>query len=1431
MRRFLAFSSRAVLAVVLTATALPSVAHAQDDWSVRRDPFDPQVVARYKAILAKNPADQSALRKLVALYTRHRSLELLLREYEAALARRPDDFATAVVLGHIHLQQGHRDQARTQYERAAKLRPDSTAVLIALGDLDRQDGRVAEARSAYERALPQARGKAGESQLVRALAEIAMGQKDLDAARSYYERYFALAPKDVQARIELGDALAQHGQHQAAIAVLQDANARLRTDPAGQIELMARMGAIHESAGQEEEAVRVYRQALQRAGSAQYLRKELIERILESYRRRQALPDLIAELEKTWPAARRGHFEWDVLARLYEETGDQEKAVAAFRMATKKAPHELDTQRRLIALLENTGREDEALGQYEAVIRVAPGEPRFQIDLAERYWRRGKEKQALELLAKIARRFPSDGGVHTAIADMYTRWGKADLALEAYVRLTRIEPDEVSHLVNLGEQHFLRNDKKQAVAVWKRIIARKTPESYARLGEVYAEHDMLAEALQMYEKAIQMQPLEVAHYKGRAGVHERRRDFAGAVEDWKKVLAMSPTTDAGKPERREARRRIVSLLRRGSNSALTKAKAEWQRAFSTEPPDLEAGYLLVEAHLREHRYGLAHTALERILARDPNDVEALELLAKVAESELKYDEAVEHLERLAELSPSRKRDTYNKIAELKTADRKDDEALEYARKALEASPNDPLAYQRLAERFAEMQRFDDAIAAYEKNVALDPRDFKAYFALAQLYKHGHAPAKAALLYREILRRATDEQVLGRAGREAIDLEEMTRSLGELERMLAPLSFTFAHKPVYRRVLVELYGRYVPELVRTARTGSAEQRSAARAELERLGAHGLKPLLEALNDDTDVQQQRTAVAVLGYLGNKGAAAPLVRLAQKTAPAQQSAARALTPVLEWDVRLDALIAAARLGDAGVIDELIALTRRDGKDAFREAALFGLGRTGDRRAVPTLTAALASDSEADTTLACLGLGQIGQVDKATGDKAGDKDLVQALLAVVRDEQRGDIPRAACALALGYMDRGDRGAAQPGVVDALLAVLAQGNGELQRMAVWALASTGDARVEPALLEVYFLRHEPVRRMIRWALTREAAARHEAAARRPAAARTGATTAASGEHAGEHAGEHTGDIDLASFPRGRDGRYDAAAALKLLLGDVEPAPLPPRLVQRLLTSHEAEIVNGLRRALQQHRDLVIGVLADLDRAPEHLALGELTAGLAGAPAAELAKIRPALAKIGQGIAPALVTLAQHRDAEVRERVMAVAAKIQGADSDKILLAGIDDQQPAVRRAAMRAAAVHVGLYGQSYGQTGRAFTQAVARRLETDDWEGRMDAARALGDFGAHADLAALSKAVGDASAYVRESAVLSIGRLAGAGVERDRAVTALVRAAGDELAVIRLAAVEGLGRADTPRAREQLRAMAERDADARVAQAARRFLHKSKN
>src|SRR5262249_55551986 len=149
-----------------------------------------------------------------------------------------------------------------------------------------------------------------------------------------------------------------------------------------------------------------------------------------------------------------------------------------------------------------------------------------------------------------------------------------------------------------------------------------------------------------------------------------------------------------------------------------------------------------------------------------------------------------------------------------------------------------------------------------------------------------------------------------------DLEEYLQTLGALEQDLAPLAFGSTGKSTYRRILVEIYDRYVPPLVARARGGDV----AAQKELVRLGEHGLRPLLEALEDGGDMEQLHAAVRVLGYLGNKGAAGPLVKLASTTAPQPTGAPGKLDPTqpppADLDTRVEALVAAGRLGDPRII-----------------------------------------------------------------------------------------------------------------------------------------------------------------------------------------------------------------------------------------------------------------------------------------------------------------------------------------------------------------------------------------------------------------------------------------------------------------------------------------------------------------------------------
>ncbi|HEU4726426.1 MAG TPA: HEAT repeat domain-containing protein [Kofleriaceae bacterium] len=1281
-----------------------SIARAQPagDWGVKRDPFNQTDIARYKAILRSNPHDAPALAKLLEMYRRYRTIDQLKDEYQKVLGKTPDDVPALIVMGRLQHATGDDARALELFQRAVANKDADAPTWLLIGELQKGANKNKEARAAYDKALGHASARDMKKKALRALADLALATGDNDGANAYFKQFLELDPKNAQLWIERGDAMLAAGKRELALESYTAAEKLLGADPAKRVEVVARRGQALEGMAKDDDAVVEYRRAIKLAPRGYYLEVELTGRIIDIYRRKQALPALLAQYEKEWPEAARGHFEWDTLGKLYEETGAQDKAISALKRAVGKAPWELETQRRLIQLLENSGRDDEALAAYEAVVRAAPGEARFQLDLAERYWRRSQEKRALEALARLEARFPQDAGVLSAIADMYTRWGKDDLAIAEYERLAKLEPDDPVHLVTLGEQYWTKGDRSRALATWKRLVASGKASGFAKLGEVLAEHNQ-PEARGNFDRAIMLDPKNPEHYKARAAFLETQKQYGDALADWEKVLELVGTKATDRLARRDARRHYVTVVTKIGGAREGAKRTEWET--KARGGDIEAGYLLVDYYTKRPQRDQPLRALEELHRRVPDDQDLVLDLVKAYKDQRKFQLAVDTLQELLKIAPSREREIYSLISGIKTEERKDGEAEEWMKKALAKSPNDPAAYEHLAENYLAMQRFPDAIAAYEKAISLDAHNSKAQFALAQLYIDRGESMKAAELFRKVLRTSTEEETLGRAGRRAIDLEEMTDTLGELEKVISPLSFMMAHKPVYRRVLVDLYLRYVPRLVEHEKHGPDEVKKAARAELARISGHGLQPLLEALRDEKEPAQQQLVVRALGNLGNKGAAEPLVHMARAE---PQKDARRLGTLQEYDreVRVEALIAAGRLGNPSVLTEVLPLMDHQ-ELAMREAATFTLGRSGDKRAVQPLIKALEDRRPSVQVLACLGLAQVD--DGHTGPP---------LIKVVSDARRHDGTRAACAYALGAR----RIAAG---VPALLTAASDNRGEAQRLAAWALGQIGDPRALGPLLRAYFARAGRADDELVWAIGRTSS--------------TGVAPAPLG--------------GIGEFPT-RANKYDLDEAISLI-----PGALPrPVASARLIVDHADDIARGLGEALTEHRDVILAVLEDLDGAPAQLSLGALAPVTAGDP-----KLDGALATIAQAIEPRVSAQLTSDDPKVRALAISVLAKLDGGKlhgADSAITRALTDPAAQVRSAAMNAVTVVAARRGGAPTE----LVAALVKALASPTWDDRRVAALALGKLGEKGDLGALIKAAGDPASFVREAVALSLANNAGA-------------------------------------------------------------------
>ncbi|MAC26813.1 MAG: hypothetical protein CMH59_10095, partial [Myxococcales bacterium] len=986
-------------------------------------------------------------------------VQTLTREAEAD----EEAYAPRMLLGHAYKAQGRNAEARTLYARAAELRPREPAPLVAMARIDRAD-RPAEARALYDRALERVRDDQRTRELLREAAEIALEQDDFDGARAYYDRLARGAGTSLYLRTEYARALAERNAHERAIAEYERVLRGLRGDNRVLGPVLKDLAQVQLDAGRADAAIETLDRALRVVGRSSGVRREIYDVLVEAFRRSDRLPDLVERLERE-----RGFDSVELLGRVHDELGNEDEALDAYRRALRLNRRHIDTRVRIIRLLSRSGRIDDVIEEYRQLVRVAPREPRFVVELAQLLMQTGRGDEARRLAAAVSRRHRNDASVHQALAELYTEWGEDELATREIALLVRIDPRDPGHLIALGEQQLAEGDARAAEATWRRILQVESDRgrAHATLAAVFADHDMLSDAEEQYRQAVQVDEDRVEYVRGLANVLERprrgepasarqRRDEE-AVRWWSKVLEMTEDRAA----RREARQRIVGIWsRRGELGAKMR---EWRVAFTRGEPDVDAGRFLAEAYLRQRPRDVAQAeaTLRRVVELEPGDVESLLALERVHTARGDLAGAIEVLRKLVEADPRRAPRYLQRMAEHAHALYRDDEAVEYAAAAVARTPDDAEGHRRLGDLYRARQDMDRAIASYRRAIELNERLFPTYFDLAEIHLARSEPAEADALYRAVLRLSPDDDLVARAGRASMQIHLGRGTLQELESDLLPLALGHARRPIFRRLLVELYDSLATTWIQQAR-GHGEEAEAAREELARLGTRAIKPLLEALAD-SDPTQQRIAIDVLGHLGNENAAGPLLAAAESQEAPLELRARALSGAgavapSSMAPRFAALAAGperrlrdvaawslARMGGARALAALRDLAGQ-GDPAVRAYAALGLGRAEDRRSLDRLEQLLREDRSPQVRAAAAWA--IGRL----GDEAQVPALVTALRA-------GGVVSRAAALAIGAIGR--RGGEDPRALQALGEALFDADPALRTAAAAALRRSGGESVE----------------------------------------------------------------------------------------------------------------------------------------------------------------------------------------------------------------------------------------------------------------------------------------------------------------------------------------------------------------------------------
>ncbi len=1266
-------------------------------------------IDRYTAIVLAQPGAAFPLQKLVQLHReRDGNLQALVLDFEKRAAQDgPARYAAMVALAGIYKLDGRADDAIAAYEKAIVVKSNDPAALLSIARLLQDRGNLEPSKARYEQALALQTTSGDKEQTLRTLMTLSLDAKDFEGARGYHQKLVKLQPSSLFVRGELGRELYSRGEFERSEKELLELVQAASGDNRALAPALKDLGRAQAKAQKREAALATLRRALSVAGSEASARAEIYETITEIYRAEQRLPALVKEIEAERP---NDFARLSILGALYEETGDTPNAIKTYRRALAQQPRHIDLRLKLVRLLQSQGEIDQAIAEYEGLIRAAPNNPTFVFEQCEALMQRGDRARALKLLQQLEARASTDEDTLGRLADFFGRIGEGDRALRILTRLAQVSTTDPGHLVDLGARYFQDGNQQLAVQTWKRILVTVTPRAraLAALGEVYLEHDMMAEALASLKEAVALDRENVQYKKQLAAAYERTKAYRDARLLWAE-LAERATKTNDRLLAREVRSHLVTVW--ALERTLEQQIAPLQARFNATAVDLEAGRTLAEVQIHMRRSADAEATLRRLVQLAPGDVDGYLALERVLVQSDKIAEAIAICERLVAADPKRAREVYHRMAGYAQKIRRDDDAIKYEARAVELNPDDAEGHRRLGDMYRNHQNVERAASEYRAALAKNDRLFQVYFDLAELLLSVGQAEEADRLYRRVIRGAPDEELVARAARLSIQINLGRSTLESLEQDLLPLAIGNPQKAIYRRLLMEVYGSLTFGLVERARRGDSRSAEAAREALARVGARAVKPLLDALASG-DASQQRISIDVLSHVENKNAAPALFAFATGTA--------------DLDLRTRAMIACGMLKSPAMRERYEALllpkgSRAAGAGAGAEegtptdpvavAAVFSLARLEDKRTSGALRALMKRGTPQMRAYAALGTAALH-----------DRSALPEVLALARSLEAGNVARAAAAYSLGELGPdGDSASA--------LVSLAQGTDPLPRaLALLALGRAGAARGLDAI-----------------------GGKGAIAAMANAVFDATPGDGGRGTKASEVARAGSAALMLLASPAAAKRAGGALATPGTSL-DVEE--LLDGLVPRDFTEAErTKAVVSYGDALQQAAAAALRTSGD--RA--HVVLDAVGSGegalrpFFGAETSEvLAPAQKRARALARAIEPAAVGLVRHPDPALRTKALQLLGSSPSDEATGAVLRAVEDSNEAVQRMALAA----VGK------QSSSAASQACGRVLfGSENWPIRVLAAEALGRLGAGGSSEAaglLERAVkNDGYALVREAAL----------------------------------------------------------------------------
>jgi eukaryotic-like serine/threonine-protein kinase len=203
-----------------------------------------------------------------------------------------------------------------------------------------------------------------------------------------------------------------------------------------------------------------------------------------------------------------------MLGAIYRKMGRDEEAIKNFQRALELDPLDYEAAQELARMYENKGRLDEAIKLLKKFIDIKPGYWAVYSNLGYFYYHQGNYEQAEKMYRYSTEFMTENVNDYNNLMAIYYQLGDIESAREAFEKSVAIEPDAHTY-INMGTIYFYQRRYADAMAMYEEAIELGGDEyyvwSYLADSCRFAGHkekapDAYKHAIQLAEEELKMDP-------------------------------------------------------------------------------------------------------------------------------------------------------------------------------------------------------------------------------------------------------------------------------------------------------------------------------------------------------------------------------------------------------------------------------------------------------------------------------------------------------------------------------------------------------------------------------------------------------------------------------------------------------------------------------------------------------------------------------------------------------------------------------------------------------------------------------------------------------------------------------------------------------------------------------------------------------------